>query len=298
MNTRPGKYSPSFPPPPHRLPTSAHPARFALTNPDLGGPARIVSLSESSNSGTQSIIVGQVFQGFSVRFASDGCDLMSPGEPCYLTYQDSLDMDTVYHLVVAAGGDDFLRIYIDGSLFATEFVGRVFTPSVWGSSGQTLKIGNSNDDREWAGLVYQVALYNRALGEAEINSLYQLGYGAAAQTTNTPCLSCATTVIWPPYYNCTAFAAQADLANSFVFAREWPQTFIDGRVYVADSGGVGYFWIGAGDVNGRSVPGQFFESDQIRMVVRGPGASTATTNYYGGFSWPYYYINPGITKKV
>ena len=83
--------------------------------------------------------------------------------------------DGQWHHLVAISDNTTLTssLYIDGELDATREIGALT------ANGQRMRIGENPDarNRYWHGLVDDVAIWDRALSEAEIKSLYNSGTG-------------------------------------------------------------------------------------------------------------------------
>ncbi len=79
--------------------------------------------------------------------------------------------------VAATYDHDSLRLYVNGTLVGTEYVG----PKTVASSGANLRIsGDDNDNVHFAGLIDQAAVYNVALSTSQIQAVYAAaGYAQA-----------------------------------------------------------------------------------------------------------------------
>ncbi|MCA9708170.1 MAG: LamG domain-containing protein [Myxococcales bacterium] len=142
---------------------------------DMEGPARIVTLSVDST--LRNFTLGQgVFQMPSPIYVgrlrtSDGTG-SDNGVPQLTT--GPLAAPVLTHLVYLRSIEGYDRLYVDGQLEAEGV--RTGDFSTW-SLGDELACGNELSlDRPWAGTLHLVAIYGRALTEAELGQNIDAGF--------------------------------------------------------------------------------------------------------------------------
>jgi hypothetical protein len=82
---------------------------------------------------------------------------------------DSIQKDTWYHLMVAYSSSGEVRAYLDGSRVLTDSYGDGL---VEGSRIQQAIGANSSTSRLHDGLIDDVRIYDRALSDSEVQSVY------------------------------------------------------------------------------------------------------------------------------
>lgn len=151
-------------------------AWLSSDNTLLGGPARIFTYSESTS--VRNFTLGQEQTRFSLRHRTTGTDdngdsndLSGTGKPH--TTSGSVTPGVPQHVAFVRESEVFTT-YVDGvSVQTREWAGDV--SGAWDST-QSLGIGNEVDgDRPWLGGVYLLAVYCRALSDAEIEQNYAAG---------------------------------------------------------------------------------------------------------------------------
>ena len=141
-------------------------------NATQGGPARIVTLS--ADTGKRNFTLGQDGEHYQTRLRTtktnaNGTDkAMEAGE---------VATDDLSHLVYTRHASGTARFYVNGVQVGHRKVPGDF--SNW-DDGYRLGLGNEfTGDRPWQGEWHLVAIYNRALGPAEVEQ----NYNAGASTT-------------------------------------------------------------------------------------------------------------------
>jgi PKD repeat protein len=83
-----------------------------------------------------------------------------------LLYSSSLPLNTWSHLAATYDGS-MLRFYVNGLMVATE----AQSGSITNNSSEALTIGGNNySGQNWAGMIDEVRIYNRALGQTELQT--------------------------------------------------------------------------------------------------------------------------------
>jgi hypothetical protein len=138
------------------------------------GPARIVTLSQGPYS--RNFTLGQGLWGsqpsdlYDVRVRTTATD--NNGTPS-LTTPAGLLTTELTHVVYTRGASGVARIYVDGVERVSGAVGGDF--SNWDESFR-LALGNElTGDRPWLGELHLVAIYDRALSQAEVSQNFEAG---------------------------------------------------------------------------------------------------------------------------
>jgi len=140
------------------------------------GPARIVSYSR--NGSRRNFTLGQVGYQYDFRNRNASVELSDNGTPSLITYDQDRDLQaTLQHVVVTYSPYDGRRIYVDGQF--TDDLDEQSSAPLWNwDDDHRFVIGNEvNGSRQWEGKVQLVAIYDRALSEAQINQNYLAGVG-------------------------------------------------------------------------------------------------------------------------
>jgi hypothetical protein len=157
----------------------------AWLTPDYAGqpiatqPARIVTWSLGSGSRNFTLGQGVYFEegsipeGYSVRLRTS--DTMENGRPA-LKIATTVPLET-QHLVFTRSSDGLETLYRDGQSIATQDV-KTGDFSTWtDASDHKFALANEvNLNRGWAGELHLVAIYSRALTEAEVAQNYAVGF--------------------------------------------------------------------------------------------------------------------------
>jgi hypothetical protein len=149
------------------------------------GPARIVTLSQDPYS--RNFTLGQGLWGSQ---ASDLYDVRlrttttsDNGTPS-LTTPAGLLTTELTHVVYTCGASGVARIYVDGVERASGTVGGDF--SNW-DGGFRLALANElTGDRPWLGEFHLVAIFNRALSQAEVSQNFEAGVDGGGTGSNQP----------------------------------------------------------------------------------------------------------------
>jgi hypothetical protein len=152
-------------------------AWFTPAEGPQSGPARIVTVSDGEDS--RNLTVGQ---GLWDDLASDVFDVRlrtsetsSNGLPSVSTPPGSARPARRTHLVATRDATGTLRVYVDGTLSATESLPGELTN--WNKQ-HTLLLGNEGGaERPWRGELHLVAFYSRALAAEEVRQNFDAGAG-------------------------------------------------------------------------------------------------------------------------
>lgn len=141
------------------------------------GPARIVSLSDGTS--RRDFTLGQEGNKYDVRLRATqvGADKQEQdnGRPSVATQANSVSANKIAHVVYTRLKNGEAKIYVNGKV-----LGRGHRPggfSIWKDDFHFL-LGNeinSNLDRTWLGTYYLVAIYDRALTQAEVDQNRRAG---------------------------------------------------------------------------------------------------------------------------
>lgn len=132
-----------------------------------GGPARIVSYSESTQ--WRNFTIGQRGSDLAVRLRTTLNDLN--GTDPQVTVKDVFAVPGFRHVVMTYDGA-YERVYVDGTL-------RTTTDDVQGTlanwdAEHWLVVGNEHTaDRPWRGVIRLLAIYDRVLGDGEVSGSYE-----------------------------------------------------------------------------------------------------------------------------
>lgn len=142
-------------------------------NLDQSGPARIVSISGDTQN--RNLTVGQGVHGsdgnfLDVRLRSTGTD--NNGTPS-LASPDGVLTTALTHIVTTRTTDGTTRLYFDGVLQSTGSAGGDL--SNWDASYRLLLGNEATGDRPWLGTLHLVAIYDRAISEAEVAQNFSAG---------------------------------------------------------------------------------------------------------------------------
>lgn len=132
------------------------------------GPARIFSLS--ADAGRRNLTIGQDKDVIDVRLRTTKTD--SNGLPSVRTPDGSLKLEPT-HLVVARNSQGGLRIYLNGQPVVSET--RDGDLSNWDHDFPLLLGNEATRDRPWEGRLRLLALYRRALEDAEVQRNHEAG---------------------------------------------------------------------------------------------------------------------------
>ena len=145
-------------------------------NAEQNGPARIVSISNGI--GERNTTLGQGGTGgdaggdlWTSRQRSTGTS--TNGTPDLATPAGSVVADRLTHLVVTRSADGQVLFHVDGSLVATGTADGDL--SNWDGALPLVLANETSLDRPWLGRLHLVALYSRALTEAEIAQNFSVG---------------------------------------------------------------------------------------------------------------------------
>jgi hypothetical protein len=149
------------------------------------GPARIATLSQDLYN--RNFTLGQGLWGsqpsdlYDVRLRTTATD--DNGRPSLSTLAGSL-MTELSHVVYTRDATGVARIYIDGVERASGTLGGDF--SNW-DGGFRLALANElTGDRPWLGELHLVAIYDRALSQAEVSQNFEAGVDGGGTGSNQP----------------------------------------------------------------------------------------------------------------
>lgn len=141
-------------------------------NLDLTGPARIVSLS--LNPSLRNFTLGQEKGQLEFRVRTTSTD--GNGLPGVMTPESSLVLERT-HVVVTRSSAGKLAIYLNGRESASKQVDGTFKN--WDEEYRLSLVNELTNDRPWLGDLFLVAIYNRALSDAEVQQNFNAGLPAA-----------------------------------------------------------------------------------------------------------------------
>ncbi|MEM9599125.1 MAG: LamG-like jellyroll fold domain-containing protein, partial [Acidobacteriota bacterium] len=148
-------------------------AWLAPTDLTLGGPARIVSLSDGWHDRNLTLGQGDGAGGtdfYDLRLRSTATN--ANGYPSTTTPAGSLEAG-LQHVVATRSADDWIRLYIDDRLVTSRR--RTGSLAGWDSAYPLLLGNETTGDRPWLGELHLVAIYDRALDSGEITQNYYAG---------------------------------------------------------------------------------------------------------------------------
>lgn len=141
-------------------------------NTTQGGPARIVALSVDPHPHGANFMLGQEATSYDVRLRTTETDQY--GRPSLTTPSGTLS-SALTHVVYTRDVSGTTCLYLDGVLLASGSVGGDF--SAW-SDSYVLALGNEpTGDRPWLGEFHLVAIFDRALSQAEVDQNFHIGPG-------------------------------------------------------------------------------------------------------------------------
>jgi concanavalin A-like lectin/glucanase superfamily protein/type IX secretion system substrate protein len=151
------------------------------------GPARIVSLSADPS--VRNFTLGQggsdgVSDVFDVRLRTT--ESSSNGLPSVTSQTGYMSATEMNHVVYTHNGNGESRIYVNAIEVASENIGGDF--SNWDNTFHLI-IGNEfTGDRPWLGEIYKLSIYNVALSEYKIDSLYSINLVTDLEENNSESL--------------------------------------------------------------------------------------------------------------
>ncbi len=149
-------------------------AWIAPQNVNQDGPARIVSLSDSSTN--RNLTLGQGMWGtqpktvYDFRLRTTGTD--DNGQPSLTTNTNTAQV-RLQHLVVTFSNNGQRRFYLDGALIKSDSPGG--TLNNWDTALPLLLANESDGSRPWLGDFHLVAFYGRVLSAGEVGQNFQAG---------------------------------------------------------------------------------------------------------------------------
>jgi hypothetical protein len=148
-------------------------AWISPANTTQNGPARVVTLSADPYARNFTLGQGVAFAGgdrYDVRLRTT--ETSDSGIPSISTARGTLSA-ALTHVVYARDAAGNVQIYLDGLLITSDTVSGTF--SNWEDS---FGLGLANEltgDRPWLGEFYLVAVFDRALSEAEVEQNFLAG---------------------------------------------------------------------------------------------------------------------------
>ncbi|NBC11428.1 MAG: hypothetical protein GVY24_06785 [Planctomycetes bacterium] len=137
-------------------------AVFTPDNLAQNGPARILSVSESTSS--RNFTLGQDGDAYAFRLRTT--DTGGNGTPD-INSPDGLEV-AEQHVVITANGET-VNFYRNGNLEHTEDRTGSFN---WDDAMPLVMGGEADDTRNWQGLLSRIAIYDRALAPSQVNNLF------------------------------------------------------------------------------------------------------------------------------
>ncbi|MFO7934797.1 MAG: LamG-like jellyroll fold domain-containing protein, partial [Bacteroidales bacterium] len=141
---------------------------------EQSGPARIITLSSdnSERAATLAHEGNKAYYNYVSRLTTSKTDIN--GTPQLNTKQNFLS-SSLHHVVYTRNSQGNEKIYVNGMVLASGKREGDF--SSWDEDYQFALANEITGERPWQGILYLVALYNRALSSEEINSNYESGFG-------------------------------------------------------------------------------------------------------------------------
>ncbi|RLB48496.1 MAG: hypothetical protein DRJ42_23115, partial [Deltaproteobacteria bacterium] len=133
-----------------------------------GGPARILTIAEETNS--QNVLLGQDAETYEAGIRRIGSDT---GSPLFNSAASSVTT-SLQHVVLTRHPDGTAQLWVDGvaSNGPEDTAGDL---SNWDAAFR-LYVGNAQtDDRPWHGEFHLIAMYSRALSQAAIERHHRIG---------------------------------------------------------------------------------------------------------------------------
>lgn len=146
-------------------------------NTTQAGPARVVSISEGTGSRNVSLAQGgEIGSGiagdrWTSRQRSTGTS--TNGLPTLATSEGAVTEGRLTHLVLTRDSAGEVRIYVDGAVSATGMADGDL--STWDDAHPFVLANETTMDRPWLGSFHLVAVYARALSEAEVDQNLMVG---------------------------------------------------------------------------------------------------------------------------
>jgi chitodextrinase len=138
------------------------------------GPARLISLSTDNNN--RAFTLGhegnQVFFNYIARLNTSEADIN--GLP-QLETSGNFTTLTLHHLVYSRNKQGIERIYVNGVEQVSGYREGDF--STWNDGFRFVLANELSGDRPWKGILYLVAVYDRALNEEEVTGNFNAGTG-------------------------------------------------------------------------------------------------------------------------
>ncbi len=139
-------------------------------NTTQGGPARIISMSTDPQ--LRNFMVGQEAGTYAARFRAEGQADWDNGSPTIFTTAETATV-ALTHVVHthSASGDEV--IYVDG--VENETFSRIGGLSQWDAAYPIVVANEGTNNRAWLGELHLIAVYDRALGAAEVEQNFTAG---------------------------------------------------------------------------------------------------------------------------
>jgi len=149
-------------------------AWVTASNTEQAGPARIMSLSSDIGSRNATLAQGEPDgiggDRWTARLRST--TTTTNGLPALVTPPGTASSEAT-HLVLTGSSAGELRLYVDGELQASE-VG-VGDLSNWDAAHPLVLANEFDGDRPWLGTYHLVAVYDKALSQAEVAQNHRVG---------------------------------------------------------------------------------------------------------------------------
>jgi len=154
-------------------------AWLAPANTNQGGPARIVTLSQSPT--TRNFTLGQANSAFNMRLRTTNTS--NNGLPSTSTTSNPVTT-ALTHVVFTRDTAGNAAIYVNGSKQANATVGGDFNN--WSSNFRLALANEFNGDRPWQGELHLVAIFDRALSSTEVSQNFNAGPDTTSSTNQPP----------------------------------------------------------------------------------------------------------------
>ena len=155
-------------------------AWVTTANTNQFGPARLMTIS--SNPDLRNATLGQTGTAYNGRVRST--TTTNNGVPT-LTTPSNLASTSLKHVVMTRDTSGIIRIYVDGSLVASQNNGGLLTN--WNTSYAFALANELSGNRPWLGTFHLAAVYNQALSGAEVQQNYDAGAdGGSGGPINQP----------------------------------------------------------------------------------------------------------------
>ena len=151
-------------------------ALIVPSNLTQSGPARVVSISAST--GARNVTLGQEASAYNTRLRTTSTN--HNGTASAHSTPDNTVGTVEQHVVYTRHSDGTSTFYVNGVMISTSTIGG--STSSWSDNYKLLLGSEVGDSRHWLGTFDLVAIYDRALGAAEVTQNFVAGTGVLNQS--------------------------------------------------------------------------------------------------------------------